>query len=106
MQCGGADMASDMALRDAIEAGIVDGPRVLPSAIIFGMTGGHNDMFVPAVFKERWATADGIDECRKAVRTAIRAGSTAPVGRRTLQPSLGGSPGKRLSGSRRGLNVA
>jgi imidazolonepropionase-like amidohydrolase len=75
MQCGGADMAGDVALRDAIEAGIVAGPRVLPSAMIFGMTGGHNDMFVPAVFKERWATADGVDECRKAVRTAIRAGA-------------------------------
>jgi imidazolonepropionase-like amidohydrolase len=43
--------------------------------MIFGMTGGHNDMFVPAVFKERWATADGVDECRKAARTAIRAGA-------------------------------
>jgi imidazolonepropionase-like amidohydrolase len=57
MQCGGADMAGDVALREAIDAGIIIGPRVLPSAMIFGMTGGHNDMFVPAIFKERWATA-------------------------------------------------
>ncbi len=75
MQAGGPDTGGDAALRDAIRSGIVLGPRVLPSAMIFGMTGGHNDMFVPAVFKERWATADGPDECRKAVRTAIRAGA-------------------------------
>jgi imidazolonepropionase-like amidohydrolase len=75
MQSGGPDMGGDAALHDAIEQGIVVGPRIIPSAMIFGMTGGHNDMFVPAVFKERWATADGVDECRKAARTAIRAGA-------------------------------
>src|SRR5216683_1990198 len=75
MQTGGADLGGDVALHDAIEQGIVVGPRIVPSAMIFGMTGGHNDMFVPAVFKERWATADGVDECRKAARTAIRAGA-------------------------------
>jgi imidazolonepropionase-like amidohydrolase len=75
MQAGGPDMGGDAALHDAVEQGIVVGPRIVPSAMIFGMTGGHNDMFVPAVFKERWATADGVDECRKAARTAIRAGA-------------------------------
>jgi imidazolonepropionase-like amidohydrolase len=75
MQAGGPDMGGDAALHDAIEQGIVVGPRIIPSAAIFGMTGGHNDMFVPAVFKERWLTADGVDECRKAARTAIRAGA-------------------------------
>jgi len=75
MQAGGPDMGGDAALHDAIEQGITLGPRIIPSAMIFGMTGGHNDMFVPAVFKERWATADGVDECRKAARTAIRAGA-------------------------------
>src|ERR1044071_2672945 len=58
MQAGGPDMGGDAALHDAIEQGIMVGPRIIPSAMIFGMTGGHNDMFVPAVFKERWATAD------------------------------------------------
>lgn len=75
MQAGGPDLGGDVALHDAIEQGFVLGPRIVPSAMIFGMTGGHNDMFVPAVFKERWATADGVDECRKAARTAIRAGA-------------------------------
>lgn len=75
MQTGGADLGGDVALHDAIEQGFLMGPRIVPSAMIFGMTGGHNDMFVPAVFKERWATADGVDECRKAARTAIRAGA-------------------------------
>src|ERR1051326_8668028 len=59
MQAGGADLGGDVALHDAIEQGFVLGPRIVPSAMIFGMTGGHNDMFVPAVFKERWATAGG-----------------------------------------------
>jgi imidazolonepropionase-like amidohydrolase len=75
MQAGGPDLGGDAALHDAIEQGIVLGPRIIPSAVIFGMTGGHNDMFVPAVFKERWMTADGVDECRKAARIAIRAGA-------------------------------
>src|SRR5262245_26219282 len=75
MQAGGADMGGDVALHDAIEQGFIVGPRIVPSAMIFGMTGGHNDMFVPAIFTERWATADGVDECRKAARTAIRAGA-------------------------------
>jgi imidazolonepropionase-like amidohydrolase len=75
MQAGGPDMGGDAALHDAIEQGLIRGPRIIPSAMMFGMTGGHNDMFVPAVFKERWATADGPDECRKAARAAIRAGA-------------------------------
>jgi imidazolonepropionase-like amidohydrolase len=75
MQAGGPDLGGDAALHDAVEQGIVLGPRIIPSAVIFGMTGGHNDMFVPAVFKERWMTADGVDECRKAARVAIRAGA-------------------------------
>jgi imidazolonepropionase-like amidohydrolase len=75
MQAGGPDLAGDVALHDAVALGITLGPRIIPSAVIFGMTGGHNDMFVPPVFKERWATADGVDECRKMARTAIRAGA-------------------------------
>jgi imidazolonepropionase-like amidohydrolase len=75
MQVGGHHIGGDVALRDAIKAGLVLGPRIIPSAMIFGMTGGHNDMFVPAAFKDRWSTADGPDECRKAVRMAIREGA-------------------------------
>src|SRR5438105_1066638 len=44
MQAGGADLGGDVALHDAIEQGFILGPRIVPSAMIFGMTGGHNDM--------------------------------------------------------------
>lgn len=40
-----------------------------------GMTGGHADMFFPGLSQRRpWPTADGRDECRKAVRAYARMG--------------------------------
>jgi imidazolonepropionase-like amidohydrolase len=54
-------------LRDAIEAGIVTGPRILASGTHICMTGGHGADFGIEV--------DGPDEVRKAVRQQLKAGA-------------------------------
>jgi imidazolonepropionase-like amidohydrolase len=57
----------DIALRTAIEQGIVQGPRLFVSGHFICMTGGHGSRF------GAWQ-ADGVAECRKAAREQIRAG--------------------------------
>jgi len=58
----------DIALRDAINEGLIAGPRMKVSGRLICMTGGHG-----------WETdgreADGPDECRKAAREQIKAGA-------------------------------
>ena len=63
-------------LRDAINQGVVPGPRILTSASVITMTGGHADLFTPAALpREPGATADGPDAVRQAVRADVRAGA-------------------------------
>ncbi len=57
----------DIVLRDAVAAGKVNGPDMQTSGKCICMTGGHG-----------WSTgrqADGRDDCRKAAREMLRAGS-------------------------------
>ncbi len=61
-------------LRRALEAGIIEGPRLQAHGMV-GMTAGHGDLFTPAAFTTRPLTADGPDECRKLVRHWARAGA-------------------------------
>lgn len=71
------DLSADevqFSLRRAIDAGIVDGPRLQAHGMV-GMTAGHGDMFTPAAYPIRKPTADGVDECRKLVRYWARAGA-------------------------------
>lgn len=71
------DLSADeiqFSLRRAIDAGIVDGPRLQAHGMV-SMTAGHGDMFIPAAFEHRKPTADGVDECRKLVRHWARAGA-------------------------------
>ncbi len=66
------------ALRDAINQGIVMGPRIRASGQGITPTGGHGDGggFRDDVFPEPHSgVCDGIAECRKAVRTQVRAGA-------------------------------
>lgn len=67
--------ASQVAIMQAFDAGILSGPRMRVSGPV-GMTGGHMDMFVPPAHPIREPTADSPDECRKLVRTWARAGMT------------------------------
>ncbi|CAN5388330.1 amidohydrolase family protein [soil metagenome] len=71
------DLSADevqFSLRRAIDAGIVEGPRLQAHGMV-GMTAGHGDLFTPAAYPIRKPTADGPDECRKLVRYWARAGA-------------------------------
>jgi len=64
-----------IAVRQAIELGLIVGPRLLASGVVT-MTGGHAD---PAMGRANWPvrpedTADGVDEVRKRVREHVRSG--------------------------------
>ena len=63
---GGRDEVA-LALRDAVRAGLVPGPRILAAARGICMTGGHGWRF--------GREADGPDDVRKAVREQLRAGA-------------------------------
>ena len=73
---------ADRALRDAIAAGLVPGPRMLIANHSIGITGGHCDPtsgFRPDVFAEssghRSGVGDGPEEVRQAVRYQIKHGA-------------------------------
>lgn len=69
------------ALRDAVNAGEVPGPRILAAGEAISVTGGHGDAsngFRPDLFGvpgTKEGIADGPDECRKAVRYQIKLGA-------------------------------
>ncbi len=75
----GAGEFIDIALRNAINAGNVPGPRILCAGLALGSTGGHADLngFSPYLsFREvSPSVADGVDAIRKAVRTNIKYGA-------------------------------
>jgi imidazolonepropionase-like amidohydrolase len=71
------DLSADeiqFSLARALDAGIVEGPRVLAHGMV-SMTAGHGDLFVPSALALRKPVADGVDECRKLVRQWARAGA-------------------------------
>jgi imidazolonepropionase-like amidohydrolase len=71
------DLSADevqFSLRRALDAGVVEGPRLQAHGMV-GMTAGHADMFTPAAFPLRKPTADGADACRALVRHWARAGA-------------------------------
>ncbi len=66
----GAEGYSDVALRDAINAGDVPGPRMLVSGPALGITGGHCDNNLLPY--EYHATADGVADGIAAVQHKVR----------------------------------
>ncbi|MCW2164913.1 Imidazolonepropionase [Microbacterium hydrothermale] len=71
------DLAADdvqFSLARALEAGVVEGPRVLAYGLV-NMTGGHGDLFIPPAVVERKPVADGPDACRALVRRWARSGA-------------------------------
>ncbi len=73
----GADGFSDVALRDAIDAGDLPGPRLLVSGPALGITGGHcDDNLLPPHFHHRdEGVADGPWEARTKAREVIKYGA-------------------------------
>jgi imidazolonepropionase-like amidohydrolase len=73
----GASDFADVALRDAIDAGEVPGPRLLVSGPPLGITGGHCDNnLLPSEFHFReGGVADGPWEARSKVREVIKYGA-------------------------------
>ena len=72
----------DVALGKAIDAGWVEGPRIIPAGHAITPTGGHLDptmfaAFAPGVLDLtiEEGIANGVDECRKAVRYQIKHGA-------------------------------
>jgi imidazolonepropionase-like amidohydrolase len=71
---GGHNSVELVALRDAVEAGIFAGPRLVVGGYAT-MTGSHLDLIVPrGCRREPDATADGPWELRKLVRQQLRVG--------------------------------
>jgi len=80
----GAFRFTDLALRDAINAGWVPGPRILGAGISFGINGGHCDASAgyadgaigrPPGGSIEDGAADGVDEVREAVRYNVKNGA-------------------------------
>lgn len=75
----GAEPEAIFALRDAIEKGIIVGPRVFAAGSSIAATGGHGDVDgYKAELLELWTPdtiCDGPYECRKATRYAIKFGA-------------------------------
>ena len=72
----------DVALGKAIDAGWIDGPRIVPAGHAITPTGGHLDPTMFAAFAPHImelsveeGLADGVDEVRKAVRYQIKHGA-------------------------------
>jgi imidazolonepropionase-like amidohydrolase len=74
----GAPELIDVALRNAINDGVVEGPRMLVATLALSATGGHGDLngFSPYIHMQELSNiADGVDEVRKAVRRNIKYGA-------------------------------
>jgi imidazolonepropionase-like amidohydrolase len=77
---GGADLG----VRQAVENGLIEGPRLRIAISILSQTGGHNDGWLPSgtcapLFPAHAGRPDGVvdgpDEMRKRAREIIRAGA-------------------------------
>jgi len=73
----GAGGYSDIALRDAINAGDVPGPRIVASGPSLGITGGHcDDSFLPWEFHHKAdGVADGVENVMAKTREVIKYGA-------------------------------
>ena len=78
----GSEKDIDVGLRNAIEAGLTAGPRMLVARYAIGSTGGHCDVtgFPPETFGREPDVERGIvsgpDEAREAVRLNVKYGAT------------------------------
>ena len=93
----GAGEFVDVALKKAINAGSVSGPRLFVSGHALSSTGGHGDLtgFSPYLYFDSFdGVVDGVDEIRKKVRWNIKYGAdlikfTATAGVLSEEESVG-----------------
>ncbi|MFK8019726.1 MAG: amidohydrolase family protein [Pseudomonadales bacterium] len=73
----GASDYNVVGLKQAIEAGYAEGPRIVPAAHSLGATGGHCDQtFMPPSYKRKGvAVGDGPQELRRIVREQRKHGA-------------------------------
>jgi imidazolonepropionase-like amidohydrolase len=73
----GSENYDDVALKQAIEAGYVPGPRIVPATYAIGATGGHCDAteFPPSMKVSSPAVADGAEALRAMVRKLRKYGA-------------------------------
>jgi imidazolonepropionase-like amidohydrolase len=73
----GSEGYADVGLMQAIDAGFVPGPRVVPAAYAIGATGGHCDstFFPPSMEEVSPAVIDSPDEGRRMVRKLRKYGA-------------------------------
>ncbi len=73
----GSENYDDVAIKQAIEAGYVPGPRIVPATYAIGATGGHCDTteFPPSISVPAPSVADGPDAIRAAVRKLRKYGA-------------------------------
>jgi imidazolonepropionase-like amidohydrolase len=76
----GADDFVDISLRNAINAGVVEGPHMLTAAHGIGSPGGHFDNYpYPPDRVKLWGPIEGIcsgpEQCREAVRYQLKWGA-------------------------------
>jgi imidazolonepropionase-like amidohydrolase len=67
----------DVAIKQAIEQGIVTGPRIVPATYAIGATGGHCDatQFPPSISANSPAVANGPEQIRATVRKLRKYGA-------------------------------
>lgn len=75
---------ADAGLRQAVDDGLLVGPRMQVSLNMIGITGGHSDAWLPSGADSHWGVTwpgfpsgvcDGVDGARTKVREMIRAGA-------------------------------
>jgi len=73
----GAGAWNDVGLRQAIDEGLLPGPRIVTATYSFGATGGHCDstFFPPSMEQKKPYTADSVDQARHAVRELRKYGA-------------------------------
>ena len=75
----GGEPEAIFALRDAIDQGVITGPRIIAAGSAIAATGGHGDVDgYKAELLELWTPetiCDGPHDCRRAVRHAVKYGA-------------------------------
>ena len=73
----GSENYADVGYKQAIEEGLIEGPRIVPAAHALGATGGHCDQtYLPPSFKAKGvAVGDGPQELRIKVREQRKYGA-------------------------------